>query len=368
MIHTFLNKKFSTFIFLILTIGCSASAQEGFIYSCSKPGTVALTFDDGPSGLTMGLLDILKEKNIKVTFFVLGVSLGTSIRQDTLKSAYQAGHQIGLHTNTHPHLNTLSQTDQMTEMHIVEDLVFKTLNLAPAYMRPPFGECDDKCITTMRSLNYTIVTWNTDSNDWRLKTEKPEEQNTGIISNVVTPISKGDVKKDSFVVLLHDTDTYSVGAAGKIIDAITQKGFQFVTIAECHGNNPPPYKGISTKGDSTLKNPSSSSSSKSSSPSTSSSTTTSSPSPSPSATVYNESLFNVSTLWNMTNISPLIGLNGTTNVKNPTSTIDPGTSTLSVTIPSNSASELSSSTATRLNSVFFIRVLGFAIIVGLKFS
>src|SRR5438046_2432964 len=79
-------------------VGVSAQDQgPGFVTRCAKPGQVALTFDDGPSPFTPKLLDYLKAANIHATFFVLGVSINEEGGKETLKAAYDAGHQIALH-------------------------------------------------------------------------------------------------------------------------------------------------------------------------------------------------------------------------------------------------------------------------------
>ncbi|CAG8578917.1 13216_t:CDS:2, partial [Ambispora gerdemannii] len=221
----------------------------------SRPGVVALTYDDGPSKFTPKLLQTLKSKGIKATFFVLGVSIKKDGGVNTLKAVYDAGHQIALHTNTHPHLNTLSQADQIAEMKQDQQNVYDAIGVTPFYMRPPFGECADVCRKTMQSLNYTIVLWNIDSNDWRLGPEpgNKQPQTTIHFTNIYGPISRANPKTDSFIILQHDTDETSVNIAPNVIDAIKDKGFTFDTVAGCIGNNPPPNENTNT---SSIGNPS----------------------------------------------------------------------------------------------------------------
>src|SRR5207248_386760 len=100
-------------IALLITLAIAAvgvSAQDpgpGFITKCVKPGHVALTFDDGPSPSTPKLLDYLKAAKIHATFFVLGKSINAKGGNATLRAVFEAGHQIALHSNTHPDLNTI---------------------------------------------------------------------------------------------------------------------------------------------------------------------------------------------------------------------------------------------------------------------
>src|SRR3954466_1645019 len=82
----------------------SISAQDegpGFITTCTTPGLVALTFDDGPSPFTPKLLGYLAAAKVPATFFVLGLAINEPGGKETLKATYDAGHQIALHSNTH---------------------------------------------------------------------------------------------------------------------------------------------------------------------------------------------------------------------------------------------------------------------------
>ncbi|CAG8620641.1 10254_t:CDS:2 [Ambispora leptoticha] len=215
-----------------------------YIYSCNRPGVVALTYDDGPSQFTPRLLQTLKSKGVNATFFVLGVAIIKN-GPDALKAAYKGGHQIALHTNTHPHLDSLSKAAQITEMTNVQQVVYDSIGVIPFYMRPPYGECGSECKQTMRSLNYIVTLWNDDSNDWRVGSEtgNKQPQTTLHFKNLYGPIAKANPKTDSFIILQHDTDETTVNLAPDIIDAIKEKGFTFDTVAGCIGNNtPPPYK------------------------------------------------------------------------------------------------------------------------------
>ncbi|KAG9306053.1 hypothetical protein G9A89_020248 [Geosiphon pyriformis] len=202
---------------------------------------VALTFDDGPSEFTFSLLNTLKSKDVKATFFVLGVSIIDN-GQDELKAAFDAGHQIALHTNTHPSLDTLSKVKQIEEMNTVRDIVKSIIGVEPSYMRPPYGACAETCQATMKELAYSIVNWNDDSEDWKLISSPVPQQLSGTSKNILLPINSSDKIKDSFIILQHDTHDYSINVVGKVIDRIQGKGYKFVTIAECNSYNPSGYK------------------------------------------------------------------------------------------------------------------------------
>ncbi|CAG8750229.1 4801_t:CDS:2, partial [Cetraspora pellucida] len=176
---------------------------SGFITTCSKPGVVALTFDDGPGPYTNSLLDYLSSKQIKATFFVVGISIKEY--PELLKKIFKEGHQIGIHTNTHPHLNELT---------------------------PPFGECNDRCGKLMKSLGLTVTQWNMDSGDWRYEKESYEDGRFKSLNNMLDCLSPSNSKINSFITLQHDHCKYSVDVVPKIVEAFEKKGYKFETVAE----------------------------------------------------------------------------------------------------------------------------------------
>ncbi|CAG8766477.1 28715_t:CDS:2 [Racocetra persica] len=140
-----IKSKFCLLIVFIhyLSLPPSTLTQESgpdFITTCSKPGVVALTFDDGPGPYTNILLDYLSSKQIKATFFVVGISIEEYPEKKLVK---------------------------LMKQYVI-----------PNYMRPPFGECNDQCGKLMKSLNLTVIQWNMDSADWRYETESYEDGNS----------------------------------------------------------------------------------------------------------------------------------------------------------------------------------------------
>ncbi|KAK9764140.1 hypothetical protein K7432_008602 [Basidiobolus ranarum] len=219
-------------------------AQEpiaGVVKTCNKPGVFALTFDDGPSAYTPDLLRVLKEKNVTATFFVLGVQAAQSSLMAFLKQTFDAGHQIALHTNTHPHLDTLTQEAIKEEFTLNAQAVYNAIQVAPNYIRPPYGECSEPCQETIHKMGYSIINWNLDSNDWRYL-EQPENH-TRILSNIVDEVKASNINEQSFISLQHDTLEFSMKYVSDIIDAIKAKNYSFETVAECLNNQVPMYRG-----------------------------------------------------------------------------------------------------------------------------
>jgi peptidoglycan/xylan/chitin deacetylase (PgdA/CDA1 family) len=109
---------------------------EGFVFKCKKPGQVALTFDDGPSAEnTPKLLETLKTKNVKATFFVLTVKINEAGGKALLKRTFDAGHQIALHSSTHANMNALTEAKVREEYTKNLDAVKSAIGLSPNYAR-----------------------------------------------------------------------------------------------------------------------------------------------------------------------------------------------------------------------------------------
>ena len=138
------------------------------IYNCTKPGMIALTYDDGPYEYTNDLLDILKNYKAKATFFITGVNIGKGRIDDpskpwpaVIRRMHQEGHKIGSHTWSHQDLSTLTHGEQMDQM-IKNEMAFRNiLGFWPTYMRPPYVSCtiDSGCESLMKELGYHIVSY-----------------------------------------------------------------------------------------------------------------------------------------------------------------------------------------------------------------
>jgi len=235
----YLPKTLFNIISLVaLTVVSGVSAQDsgpGFVTKCTTPGLVALTFDDGPSPFTPKLLEYLKAADVKATFFVLGVS--TKEFGPNLKAAFDAGHQIALHSNTHADMNTLTPAKVKDEYTLNLKAVQDTIGVSPLMARPPFGNCNEGCAKVLTGdMGLTIVQWNCDSNDWQYEANVADQPKT--FTNIANIINPSNPKTDSFITLQHDIKDYSVEFVPKIVELIKGKGYKFVTVSECLGGAP----------------------------------------------------------------------------------------------------------------------------------
>lgn len=189
------------------------------------PKVAYITFDDGiVRGNSEKILDILREKNVKATFFVLGNTI--SRNQDILKRMAEEGHSIGNHSYSHRKEIIYKSSDSLkNEIDKTSDLILETIGKAMYLFRPPYGSKIIKGQNYQKVLkDYKVILWNVDSNDSRVKDIKAEQ----IYKNVVAQVQN----KRSAIILMHETKTESVKALPLIIDYLIESGFEIKAIEE----------------------------------------------------------------------------------------------------------------------------------------
>lgn len=189
--------------------------QEEKAESAEKP-MLALTFDDGPNPTsTPVLLDGLKKRGVKVTFFVIGSN--AKKYPDIIKREAEEGHIVGNHTYNHVEITKVSEEVARKEIMDTSKLVEEITGQPTQYMRPPFGAWQKEL---EMELEVMPVLWNVDPLDWT--TENEDE----IVNKVVTDVKENDI------ILLHDCYISSVNAALRIVDILQKEGYEFVTVEE----------------------------------------------------------------------------------------------------------------------------------------
>lgn len=177
---------------------------------------VALTFDDGPHSVcTPKLLDGLKERGVKATFFVLGQNIQG--KEEILRRMLGEGHLIGNHTFSHRDLTALSEKEAEQEVIRAGNAIYEAAGVYTAFIRPPFGRWPENLDFRMTMVP---VLWTLDSRDWELKDA------SAVAARVLEQAEDGEV------ILMHDCYETSVEAALQIIDEMQKQGFEFVTVDE----------------------------------------------------------------------------------------------------------------------------------------
>ncbi len=206
---------------LDLTEQLSLLARKKVI-NCLVERCVALTFDDGPGAHTEELLDILKDRDVDATFFVLG-SLAEG-HPDTIKRMHDEGHQVGGHSWNHQYLPGLSPQAAADDANRTHEVITRFTGEKPTVMRPPYGAINPG-ITA--AINLPQMLWSIDPQDWK------NQSTPYISSHVINNAHPGAVA------LMHDIYETTVDAVPDIIDGLRNRGYTLVTIETLFGGNPP---------------------------------------------------------------------------------------------------------------------------------
>ncbi|MCX2180512.1 polysaccharide deacetylase family protein [Streptomyces sp. SKN60] len=186
---------------------------------CAKAKCIALTFDAGPGEDTPKLLDILKEKQVHATFFLLGQKHVLRYPQ-VVKRISDEGHEVANHTWTHQILTGLDAAEVRDELSRTQDAIAKITGKKPTLMRPPQGRTDDTVSDVSRELGLSQVLWSITAKDY-------STEDTALIRRRVLDQAHGDG-----IILLHDIYGGTVPAVPGIIDELKRRGYTFVTVPQ----------------------------------------------------------------------------------------------------------------------------------------
>ena len=181
---------------------------------------IAITFDDGPHGVnTPRLLDMLKKRNVKATFYVVGNMV--KYNPQLLRRMIAEGHEIGNHTVTHGTLSRMSDAGLRKELQDAHDMIVKETGVAPKSMRPPGGAITNNQKKLMlKEFGYPTILWSVDPEDWK----RPGA--SVVTSRLVNGARPGGI------LLVHDLHAPTVDAMPSALDQLLAKGYRFVTITE----------------------------------------------------------------------------------------------------------------------------------------
>ncbi len=180
---------------------------------------VAISFDAAwGADDTPKLLEILKQHNVKATFFLTGIWVK---KYPQMVQAIAAdGHEIGNHSLTHPHFASLPESEIKQELAENDALIFKLTNKHTRLFRPPFGEYNNLVLQTAREMGYEVIQWSVDSLDWQGIGKE------AIVDRVLENIQPGAI------VLFHNNAQYTPEALPVILDTLQQQGYQIVPVSD----------------------------------------------------------------------------------------------------------------------------------------
>lgn len=181
---------------------------------------VALTFDDGPNPeTTIKLLDMLKARGVKATFFVLGSR--ASQNPAILKRMVAEGHEVANHSWNHPQLPKISRAAAEKQVEDTQAAVERAIGKKPIYIRPPYGAMTPALRAHLeQKYGLTFVYWSVDPLDW-----KNRNANT-VREKVLSQVHPGAI------ILLHDIHPTTVAAVPQMLDTLIARGYKFATTSE----------------------------------------------------------------------------------------------------------------------------------------
>jgi peptidoglycan/xylan/chitin deacetylase (PgdA/CDA1 family) len=180
-------------------------------------GTVALTFDDGPSPYTEQILKVLAEHGVHATFFF--ISDNAQRRPEVVREAVALGNVVGNHSVDHKQLTTLSKDEQSYEITHAAEVISSLTGQPVLLFRPPYGSYNDATKEILHSNHMVLALWNRDPRDWAA--HSPAD----VVNSVLNLPASGGVFD------LHD-DKYTLMALPTILDALQQQHLRFVVLGE----------------------------------------------------------------------------------------------------------------------------------------
>lgn len=176
---------------------------------------VALTFDDGPdSRTTPQALAILKKYHVKATFFMIGQNIAGN--ENLVKQVHDEGHQIGIHTWSHPVLTNLPLEQAKKEINDTQAAIGNVIGTKPTITRPPYGAVN---ATVQNAVNQSFIMWDVDSLDWK-------SHNTKAIMQEVAKTKAGSI------ILMHDIHQTTIDALPSVIEYLQKNNYTLVTVDE----------------------------------------------------------------------------------------------------------------------------------------
>jgi peptidoglycan/xylan/chitin deacetylase (PgdA/CDA1 family) len=181
---------------------------------------VAMTFDDGPSAvLTPRLLDILKERNIHATFFVLGQLVQE--HPEIVRRAIDEGHEVANHSWDHKALPKLAEGGLRHELADTSEAITKATGKPVTLMRPPYGATSPRLSRAIeKEFGMKVILWSVDPLDWK----RPGPQ--AITQRILAGAQPGAI------ILAHDIHPGTIEAMPATLDALKAKGYRFATVSE----------------------------------------------------------------------------------------------------------------------------------------
>ncbi len=180
---------------------------------------IAISFDAAwGADLSEELLHILKQYNVKTTFFLVGFWVDKY--PEMVKRIDEEGHEIGNHSAKHPKMSQLSEERIIEELTITSNKIEKITGKKVNLFRPPFGDYNNRLMKIAKDLGYYVIQWDVDSLDYK------DYGRDAIVDRVIGKVKNGSI------VLFHNNATYTKDALPIILEKLQKKGFTIVPISD----------------------------------------------------------------------------------------------------------------------------------------
>lgn len=164
------------------------------------------------------ILETLKNNNVHITFFMVGDWVDKY--PEAVKKIYEAGHEIGSHSNTHPHVNSLSAEENLKEIQLSVNKIEKITGNKTNLYRAPYGEYNNTVIKTAQQNGYYTIQWNLDTLDYE-----------GLTGEQMWNRLKNNLDKGS-IILSHNGTKHTADSLDMLIKNIKSSGFQVTTVSD----------------------------------------------------------------------------------------------------------------------------------------
>lgn len=164
------------------------------------------------------ILEVLKKNEVKITFFVVGEWVDKN--PESVRKIYEAGHEIGNHSNTHPHVNKLTYEENLEEIEKCSRKIEQIIMKKPNLYRAPYGEYNETVIRVAYENGYYPIQWNRDILDYQALTGEQMWKRIG------EKLRSGDI------ILSHNGTAHTADSLEMLIKNIKEKGYDIVKVSD----------------------------------------------------------------------------------------------------------------------------------------
>ena len=206
----------------LISVASTSGSRELPIYcvETDKP-QISISFDSAwGNEYTQTILDILAAHNVKATFFMTGQWV-EKFPEEVVK-IYEAGHDLGNHSESHPYMSKLGEAEQVQELMTVHNKVKELTGYDMFLFRAPYGDYNNSVISCIRENNYYPIQWDVDSLDWK---------DYGA-QDIIKRITENKKLGNGSIILCHNGAKYITDALDTVLTTLQDKGYEFVPISQ----------------------------------------------------------------------------------------------------------------------------------------